>query len=87
MDKQLLETYTDYLMSSFSYTTATGLSMMVQGEISHDKITRFLSSENFTSTDLWKMVKSTVKEIESTEGVLIVDDTCFFRLKKAQVSV
>jgi hypothetical protein len=75
MDKQLLETYTDYLMSSFSYTTATGLSMMVQGEISHDKITRFLSSENFTSTDLWKMVKSTVKEIESTEGVLIVDDT------------
>ena len=75
MDKQLLETYTDYLMSSFSYTTATGLSMMVQGEISHDKITRFLSSENFTSTDLWKMIKPTVKEIESTEGVLIVDDT------------
>ena len=75
MDKQLLETYTDYLMSSFSYTTATGLSMMVQGEISHDKITRFLSSEDFTSTDLWKMVKPTVREIENTEGVLIVDDT------------
>jgi hypothetical protein len=63
MDKQLLETYTDYLMSSFSYTTATGLSMMVEGEISHDKITRFLSSEDFTSTDLWKMVKPTVREI------------------------
>ena len=75
MDKQLLETYTDYLMSSFSYTTATGLSLMVQGEISHDKITRFLSSEDFTSTDLWKMVKPTVREIESIEGVLIVDDT------------
>jgi DDE superfamily endonuclease len=75
MDKQLLETYTDYLMSSFSYTTATGLSMMVEGEISHDKITRFLSSEDFTSTDLWKMVKTTVREIESGEGVLIIDDT------------
>jgi len=75
VDKQLLETYTDYLMSSFSYTTATGLSLMVQGEISHDKITRFLSSEDFTSTDLWKMVKPTVREIESIEGVLIVDDT------------
>jgi hypothetical protein len=75
MDKQLLETYTDYLMSSFSYTTATGLSMMVQGEISHDKITRFLSSEDFTSTDLWKMVKPTVREIENADGVLIVDDT------------
>lgn len=42
MDKQLLEIYTDYLMSSFSYTTATGLSMMVEVEISHDKVTRFL---------------------------------------------
>jgi len=75
VDKQLFETYTDYLMSSFSYTTATGLSLMVQGEISHDKITRFLSSEDFTSTDLWKIVKPTVSEIESIEGVLIVDDT------------
>jgi len=75
MDKQLLETYTDYLMSSFSYTTATGLSMMVEGEISHDKITRFLSTQDFTSTDLWKMVKRTVREIESAEGVLIIDDT------------
>jgi len=62
-------------MSSFSYTTATGLSMMVEGEISHDKITRFLSSEDFTSTDLWKMVKITVREIENADGVLIVDDT------------
>jgi hypothetical protein len=75
MDNQLLETYTDYLMSSFSYTTATGLSMMVEGEISHDRVTRFLSSRDFTSTDLWAMVKPTVREIESEEGVLIIDDT------------
>jgi len=70
-----METYTDYLLSSFSYTTATGLSMMVQGEISHDKITRFLSSEDFRSSDLWRMVKSTVRQIEGEEGVLIIDDT------------
>lgn len=75
MDKQLLETYTDYLMSSFSYTTATGLSMLVAGELSHDKITRFLSSGDFTSVDLWELVKQTVRQIESEEGVLIVDDT------------
>lgn len=75
MDKQLLEVYTDYLMSSFSYTTATGLSMMVEGEISHDKVTRFLSSRDFTSVDLWGMVKPTVREIESEQGVVIVDDT------------
>jgi len=75
MDKQLLETYTDYLMSSFSYTTATGLSMMVEGKISHDKVTRFLSSRDFTSLDLWAMVKPTVRQIESEEGVVIIDDT------------
>ncbi len=28
MNKKLLETYTDYLISSFSYTTATGLSIL-----------------------------------------------------------
>ena len=75
MDKQLLETYTDYLMSSFSYTTAIGLSMMVEGEISHDKVTRFLSSRDFTSSDLWAMVKPTVRQVESEEGVVIIDDT------------
>ena len=75
MDKQLLTLYTDYLMSSFSYTTATGLSVLSEGKISHDKVTRFLSSEDFTSAKLWKYVKPTVREIESEEGVIIIDDT------------
>ena len=75
MKKQLLELYTDYLMSSFSYTTATGLSVMSEGKISHDKVSRFLSSENFTATGLWELIKPTVREIESEEGVLIIDDT------------
>lgn len=75
MNKQLLETYSDYLISSFSYTTATGLSLLVEGEISHDKVTRFLRSEDFSSMELWKIIKPKVREIESEEGVLIVDDT------------
>jgi hypothetical protein len=75
MNKELLELYTDYLMSSFSYTTATGLSVMSEGKISHDKVTRFLSSERFTASGLWELVKPTVREIESEEGVLIIDDT------------
>ncbi|OGU50286.1 MAG: transposase [Ignavibacteria bacterium RIFOXYB2_FULL_35_12] len=75
MNKELLETYSDYLISSFSYTTATGLSMLVEGEISHDKVTRFLSGEDFTSAKLWEIVKSTIREIENEEGVIIFDDT------------
>jgi hypothetical protein len=75
MDKPLLELYTDYLMSSFSHTTATGLSILSEGKISHDKVTRFLSSEDFTSSKMWKLIKPTVREIESEEGVIIIDDT------------
>lgn len=75
MKKQLLELYTDYLMSSFSYTTATGLSVMAEGKISHDKVTRFLSSEDFTPSGLWELIKPTVREIESEEGIIIIDDT------------
>jgi len=75
MDKTHLELYTDYLLSTFGYATATGLERMMDGEISHDQITRFLSKESYTSQDLWLRVKPTVREVESEEGVLIFDDT------------
>jgi hypothetical protein len=74
MDKQLLDIYSDYLISSFSYTTATGLSIASEGKISHDKVARFLNSEDFTSSRLWRLVKPVVRKIQSTEGVIIIDD-------------
>ena len=70
-----IELYTDYLISGNGYATATGLSSMMDGDVSHDQITRFLSQNEFTSKDLWKQVKSTVREIESDEACLIFDDT------------
>ncbi len=75
MNKEHLELYTDYLISTFGYATATGLSRMVEGQVSHDQITRFLSEEEYTSKDLWLQVKSTVRQIEQEDGVLIFDDT------------
>ncbi|MGQ9889776.1 MAG: IS701 family transposase, partial [Aggregatilineales bacterium] len=42
-NKELLDIYTDYLISSFGLTTQTGLSRLLNGEISHDRIQRFLS--------------------------------------------
>jgi DDE superfamily endonuclease len=77
MNKDLLELYTDYLISAFSYTTATGLSKMTDQEISHDKVTRFLSEEDLDSRVLWRLVKPLVRELEKEEGggVLIIDDT------------
>ena len=75
MNKEYLELYTDYLISTFGYATATGLSRMVEGQVSHDQVTRFLSQEAYTSKDLWLQVKPTVRQIEREEGVLIFDDT------------
>ncbi len=45
MKKEKLELYTDYLISNNGYATATGLSAMLAGEISHDQVMRFLSEE------------------------------------------
>lgn len=75
MDKKLLELYSDYLISSFSKTTATGLSRVLDNTISHDKITRFLSKEIYDSKTLWKQVKPTIREIEKDNAVIILDDT------------
>ena len=75
MKNSELELYTDYLLSSFGATTATGLSAMVQGDVSHDQITRFLSRQDYTSKDLWLQVKAMVREVQTAQGVLIFDDT------------
>jgi hypothetical protein len=75
MNRELLEVYSDYLLSSFSYTTATGLSALTGGAISHDKVTRFLSSEDFGPKQLWQLVKPHVRCFERDDGVMIIDDT------------
>jgi hypothetical protein len=49
MNKDLLELYSDCLLSAFSYTTTTGLSAMTNGAISHEKITRFLTERELDS--------------------------------------
>jgi hypothetical protein len=75
MKRADLDLYTDYLLSTFDAATATGLSAMLEGEVSHDRITRFLSGQDFTSKDLWQQVKSMVRSVENSDGVLIFDDT------------
>ena len=75
MDKNLLDLYSDYLLSSFGATTATGLSALLDGQVSHDQVTRFLSQTDYTSKDLWHLVKPVVRSMEREDGVLIFDDT------------
>lgn len=74
-NSKLLDLYSDYLISAFGQRTATGLSSLLNGEVSHDQVQRFLASEAQTSADLWRVVKPHVREMESEEGVMIVDDS------------
>ncbi len=75
MDKHLLDLYTDYLVASFGATTATGLARLLDQAVSHDQITRFLAKRQFTSADLWQVVKPFVRQVQHPDGVLIIDDT------------
>lgn len=70
-----LDLYTDYLLSSFGQTSATGLSRLVDGDISHDSISRFLSSNEFNSKVLWQKVKPLVRKHQTEDACLIFDDT------------
>jgi len=75
MDK-LLDLYSDYLIAQNKYATAKGLSDLLDGQISHDKVTRFLNKNAFGSKSLWEYIKPEVKKIEQNQGgVLIIDDS------------
>jgi hypothetical protein len=74
-DKELLDIYTDYLISSFGLTTGTGLSRLLDGAISHDRVQRFLSSPSKGGADFWKIVKPYVRQIQTEDGIMIVDDS------------
>src|SRR5499433_2503308 len=75
MNKELLDLYTDYLISSFGTTTATGLSTLLDGRVSHDQITRMLAGKKHGSAELWQLIKPQVRRMQSDEGVMIIDDS------------
>ena len=75
MTSEEQDLYIDYLISSFGAVTATNLSEILDGAISHDKVTRMLAQPPQTSKDRWLRVKPLVRAIESDDGVLIIDDS------------
>ena len=75
MKRNILDLYSDYLISSFGPTTATGLAELMEGAISHDQVTRMLSSPKMTSKEWWRLVKPQVRQVEREDGVIIVDDS------------
>ena len=75
MDR-MLDIYSDYLIAQNQYATAVGLSDLLEGRISHDKITRFLNGKESASKELWEHIKPEIRKIaQDVGGVLILDDT------------
>jgi len=74
-NRHILDLYSDYLIASFNLTTATGLSELLQGALSHDQISRFLGQRQFHQVDYWRCIKPVVRKIEHPEGILKIDDT------------
>jgi hypothetical protein len=72
---QILDIYTDYLLSSFCAVTATGLSQLLDNGYSHDQISRFLSQGKFDNKDFWKCIKALIRKVETETSYLIIDDT------------
>lgn len=76
MANNILDIYSDYLICQNKYATATGLSDMVSGDISHDKVTKYLNSVDLGSKELWIYAKPQIRKHELQKGgVLILDDS------------
>ena len=60
--------YSDYLICSTSYTTATGMSSLLN--IKHDKVTQELSKRDYDSKFLWKRVKPYVQELTQSKDTI-----------------
>lgn len=60
--------YSDYLICSTSYTTATGMSSLLN--IKHDKITQELSKRDYDSKFLWQRVKPYIQELTQSKDTI-----------------
>jgi len=75
-----LDRYTDYLLSSTGPTTATGLSRRLDGALSHDHVTRWLSQGTYGPAEVWRQAKPLIRQAEARRpvakfAVFIVDDS------------
>jgi DDE superfamily endonuclease len=71
--------YSDYLLVNQGQSTATGLSALLEGAVSHDQLTRYLGKAINGSAQLWQQLKPLVRTNVGThvdaDAVLIIDDT------------
>ena len=71
----VFDLYSDYLLVNQGQSTATGLSNLVEGKVSHDTITRSLHQHSYGSAQLWQVVRPFIEQIADPNAVLTLDDT------------
>ncbi|KIC76464.1 hypothetical protein DB41_GC00310 [Neochlamydia sp. TUME1] len=76
MKLDLLDIYTDYLISQNQQATVTGLSNLLDGQISHDKIIRFLNNNPGGSKEFWQYVKKQVRHLEQDKVGKLFPTAC-----------
>ena len=74
MNRKLINIYSDFLITSFGQTTATNLAQVLNNEISHDTITRFLADKELNSRDFWKIIKPEIRRIQKQNAMIAIDD-------------
>ena len=52
--EKMLDLYSDYLLSSFQQTTATGYTHLTDGDVSHDKVSKFLNKKTMAQKNYGK---------------------------------
>lgn len=77
MTKDMIDLYSDYLITAFGQTSATRLSRALNNALSHDQITRALNDQLLTHHEYWKLIKPTVREIQEDNASLAIDDVIF----------
>ena len=65
----------DVWISSCGCTPGRCRPALLWGSVSHDRSQRFPSQREFTSSDLWHVVKSHVRSVEHPDGCIIIDDS------------
>ena len=68
--ENFVDLYTDYLITSSSYTTSTGMASMLN--IKHDNITKELSDGLYDSTFLQSKAKPYVREFSQSKETVIL---------------
>lgn len=73
---QIMDLYSDFLMTSPNIVSALLLENVLDKAYSHDSITRMLAQHELDQKEYWGKIKKTVRQIESAEdGTICIDDT------------